>query len=150
MIRRFSRWLCALMLTSLCALLAFSQQSSDKLPYRDATLPLEQRVADLLQRMTLDEKIAQVQGSWQNPSQVHDPKLMFVGPKGEFLPSQAAILLKDGLGGMSRPSENRGPREMAEFTNTIQKWIKENTRLGIPVLFHEAVSYTHLRAHEDS
>jgi beta-glucosidase len=131
------------LLTSLFAAPARPPQSSSKLPYRDASLPVEQRVADLLQRMTLDEKIQQLQGSWQNPSQVHDPKLMFVGTKGEFLPGQAAILLKDGLGEMSRPSENRGPREMAEFTNAIQKWMKENTRLGIPVLFHEECLHGH-------
>ena len=135
--------LCALMLTGLFTVPALSQQSPDQPPYRDTTLPVEQRLADLLQRMTLDEKIQQLQGSWQNPSQVHDPKLMFVGPKGEFLLGQAAILLKDGLGEMSRPSENRGPREMAEFTNAIQKWMKENTRLGIPVLFHEECLHGH-------
>src|SRR5882724_1843471 len=140
--RSLCSWLCPLMLTSLFTVPA-SSQSSNNLPYRDTTLPVEQRLADLLQRMTLEEKIQQLQGSWQNPSQVHDPKLLFVGPKGEFLPGQAAILLKDGLGEMSRPSENRGPREMAEFTNAIQKWMKENTRLGIPVLFHEECLHGH-------
>jgi beta-glucosidase len=63
--------------------------------------------------------------------------LLFVDEKGGFQPDRAASLLKDGLGGMTRPSENRGPREEAEFANTLQKWLKENTRLGIPVLFHE-------------
>ncbi len=142
--RLSSSCLCALMLASPFVAPAHSQQTSaSPLPYRDATLPVEQRLADLLGRMTLDEKIQQLQGSWQNPSQVHDPKLLFVGPKGEFLPGQAAILLKDGLGEMSRPSENRGPREMAQFTNAIQKWMKENTRLGIPVLFHEECLHGH-------
>ena len=37
----------------------------------------------------------------------------------------------------------RGPREMAEFTNTIQQWVKENTLLGIPVLFHEECLHGH-------
>jgi beta-glucosidase len=111
--------------------------AQERSAYRNMLLPVEQRVADLMARMTLDEKIAQLGGTWQNPDQTKDPKDRFVGPKREFLPAQAAILLKDGLGGMSRPSENRGPREMAEFTNTLQKWIKDNTRLGIPVLFHE-------------
>src|SRR5258706_10095038 len=110
--RRLCSWLCALMLTSLFTLPARSQQTT--LPYRNATPPADQALADLLQRMTLDEKIQQLQGSWQNPGQVHDPKLMFVGPKGEFLPNQAALLLKDGRGEMSRPSESRGPSETAE------------------------------------
>jgi beta-glucosidase len=93
--------------------------------------------------MTLEEKIQQLQGTWQNPGQIHDPNLLFVGPKGEFLPDKAGTVLKNGLGEMSRPSENRGPREMAEFTNAIQKWIKDNTRLGIPVLFHEECLHGH-------
>ncbi|HEY1464418.1 MAG TPA: glycoside hydrolase family 3 N-terminal domain-containing protein [Terriglobales bacterium] len=105
-------------------------------PYRDAHVPVEQRVADLLSRMTLEEKIAQLQGTWQNRSQMQEPSL-FVGPSGNFQPDRAATILKYGLGEMSRPSENRNPRQMAEFTNTIQKWIQQNTRLGIPILFHE-------------
>jgi beta-glucosidase len=33
---------------------------------------------------------------------------------------------------------------MAEFTNTMQKWLKENTRLGIPVIFHEECLHGHV------
>ena len=117
--------------------------AQEKLPYRDSTLPLEQRVADLLSRMTLEEKIAQLGGTWQNRAQVQDESQLFVGKNREFLPDRAAVLLKDGLGEMSRPSEQRGPREMAEFTNTLQKWILENTRLGIPILFHEECLHGH-------
>ena len=104
---------------------------------------MEQRVADLLSRMTLEEKIAQLGGTWQNRGQVHDETLLFVGKNREFLPDRAGVLLKNGLGEMSRPSEQRGPREMAEFTNTLQKWILENTRLGIPILFHEECLHGH-------
>ena len=117
--------------------------AQDKLPYRDSSLPVEQRVADLLSRMTLEEKVAQLGGTWQNPAQVHDESLLFVGKNREFLPDRAAVLLHDGLGEMSRPSEQRGPREMAEFTNTLQKWIIEHTRLGIPILFHEECLHGH-------
>ena len=105
--------------------------------YSNRNLPVEQRVVDLLSRMTLAEKVAQLVGTWQNQQQASDPMLLFVDEKGGFQPDRAASLLKDGLGGMTRPSENRGPREEAEFANTLQKWLKENTRLGIPVLFHE-------------
>jgi len=68
------------------------------------------------------------------------PKTLFVDEKGNFLPAQAFAVAENGLGEMSRPSENRGPREMADFANTLQKWMKENTRLGIPILFHEECS----------
>ena len=116
---------------------SFAQQTP---PYRDAKLPIEQRIDDLLGRMTLEEKVAQMEGAWENLSFHKDPKTLIVDDKGNFMPDRAALLLKNGLGELSRPSEpivNRGPRAMAEYTNTIQKWFLENTRLGIPVLFHE-------------
>jgi beta-glucosidase len=118
-------------------------------PYLNPKLPVDQRVADLLGRMTLEEKVAQLESTWQN--QGNTPKgLRFIDDKGAFLPDRAALLLKNGVGEMSRPTETlhagsgRGPREMAEFTNTFQRWIKENTRLGIPVLFHEECLHGHV------
>ena len=106
-------------------------QAQDVLPYRNPKLPIEQRIADLLSRMTLEEKVAQLEGVWENPQFMKTPESRFVDDKGNFLPERAAVLLKDGIGEMSRPGEvASGPREMAEFTNTMQKWVKENTRLG--------------------
>ena len=122
-----------------------SVQCAQNVPaYRNPDLPVEQRLADLLSRMTLEEKVAQLQGTWQNPNSRQDPSSMFVDDKGVFLPERAAVALKLGLGEMSRPSEKRSPREMAEFTNTLQKWMKENTRLGIPILFHDECLHGHV------
>jgi beta-glucosidase len=118
--------------------------AQSSLPYRDAKLPVEQRVADLLSRMTLEEKIAQLEGAWENKQFFSDPQALFVDDKGKFLPNRAAALMKDGLGEISRPSENRDPRAMAEYTNTVQKWMRENTRLGIPVLFHDECLHGHV------
>jgi beta-glucosidase len=125
-----------------CVLLAgsvFAQSSQP--PYRDPKLSIDQRVADLLSRMTLEEKAAQLGSTWQNNGFPRDPK--FVDDKGAFVPDRAAPVLKYGLGGFSRPSQGRSPREMAEFTNTVQKWLKDNTRLGIPILFHEECLHGH-------
>jgi len=141
---------CRLVLTAaaLCAAaglgaLATGGEAPQAAAFRDTSLPIEQRVADLLARMTLEEKLAQLVGAWQNPQFFPDAKTRFVDDGRNFVPSQAAMLLKHGLGEMSRPSEQRGPREMAEFTNTAQKWLKENTRLGIPLLFHEECLHGH-------
>ena len=120
-----------------------SAAGQDAPGYRNARLPVEQRVEDLLSRMTLDEKVTQLQGTWQNRAFVSDTSHMIVDDKGAFVPEHAAVQWKDGLGEMSRPSERRGPREMAEFTNTAQKWLKEHTRLGIPVIFHEECLHGH-------
>ena len=120
----------------LCAAISWSATAQSVPPYRDPKLPVEQRVADLLSRMTLDEKIAQLVGTWQtNLPEASGQR--FVDRSGKFLPDRAAVALKYGLGEMTRPSNHRGPREEADFTNTVQKWLRENTRLGIPVIFQE-------------
>ncbi|HEX6210957.1 MAG TPA: glycoside hydrolase family 3 N-terminal domain-containing protein, partial [Methylomirabilota bacterium] len=106
-------------------------------PYRDASLPVAQRVADLLARMTLEEKVAQTMAIWQQKRQI-------VNEAGEFDPAKAAGVLQHGIGEVTRPSDGqerggqrRSPRETVEFVNAIQRWVVENTRLGIPVMFHE-------------
>src|SRR5690606_3077428 len=51
-----------------------------------------------------------------------------------------------GLGQVGRPSDAGGgknPREMAELTNAIQRFFVENSRLGIPVIFHEECLHGH-------
>ena len=120
-------------------------RAEEKPAYKDSALPVAERVKDLLSRMTVEEKVAQLQGTWQNREQLspEEQRKMFVGPEGEFLPDKAAAMIVNGLGQMSRPSEKRGPREMAEFTNVMQKWMLEHTRLGIPVLFHEECLHGH-------
>jgi beta-glucosidase len=107
--------------------------------YRDPAAPVDARVADLLGRMTLDEKVAQLLGIWGQKVKIQDEA-------GRFVPARAKALIGDGIGQISRPSEIAGPsagrpvrqpREHAEFVNAVQKWVIENTRLGIPVMFHE-------------
>ena len=115
--------------------------------YKNPKLSIEQRVADLLARMTLEEKLAQIESAWGNRAFVRETQPFLADEKGNFLPERAQITLKNGLGQVSRPSEypggGGGPREMAELTNAIQKWVKENTRLGIPVMFHEECLHGH-------
>ncbi len=110
--------------------------------YRNPKLSVERRVKDLLSRMTLKEKVAQMLCVWQKKSS------MLVDEKGRFDLRKARIHFKDrlGLGQVGRPSdagEGRNPREMAELTNDIQKFFLENTRLGIPVVFHEECLHGH-------
>ncbi len=135
------QWLALLIGLSCATLPIASAQDAPK--YRDPQAPVQRRVADLLSRMTLEEKVAQLVGTWQNKNFARDESLRIIDDKGAFIPEHAAQLLKNGLGQMSRPSENRGPRDMAEFTNTVQKWLKENTRLGIPIMFHEECLHGH-------
>jgi beta-glucosidase len=100
-------------------------------PYRDARLPVERRVDDLLARMTLEEKVAQMLGMWQGKASITDRAT------GTFDPSRASRWFRVGIGRIERPSDLHGARAEAEFTNAIQRWVRDSTRLGIPVLFHE-------------
>ncbi|MCI0698027.1 glycoside hydrolase family 3 C-terminal domain-containing protein [candidate division KSB1 bacterium] len=108
----------------------------NKAPYKDPNLPIAERVADLLSRMTLEEKAAQMVGVWQGKTQT------LVDEKGNFDFEKAKTHYQDGhgLGQVGRPSDagaGRNAREQAELTNAIQKFFIENSRLGIPVIFHE-------------
>lgn len=129
------------MIFASCAGAARAQTAA---PYLDSKLPVEQRIADLLSRMNVEEKVAQMIGAWENRGFFSDPQALFVDEQGNFLPERAAVLLKYGVGEISRPSEGRDPRAMVEYTNTVQKWVKQNTRLGIPVLFHDECLHGHV------
>jgi beta-glucosidase len=111
--------------------------------YKNPKLPVEQRVSDLVQRMTLEEKVAQLGSFWPNEKFIPGVYLPFDPKTRKFNPSTAEKLLKLGLGQMSRPSETRDPAQAAEFTNDLQKWVMTNTRLGIPVQFHEECLHGH-------
>ncbi|HEY6445836.1 MAG TPA: glycoside hydrolase family 3 N-terminal domain-containing protein [Acidobacteriaceae bacterium] len=114
--------------------------------YKNATLPAARRVRDLLGRMTLEEKAAQMLCIWQEKAQT------LVDEKGEFDLAKAKKNLRGpyalarGLGQVGRPSDaggGRTARQMAELTNAIQKFFLEQTRLGIPVIFHEECLHGH-------
>ncbi len=118
----------------LCSLLpvgtVLGQTEAARPDYRNAALPTAKRVEDLLARMTLEEKVAQMLCLWNAKRQITDAR-------GRFDPAGAPEWFKVGIGRIERPSDGHGARAQAEFTNAIQKWVKDNTRLGIPVIFHE-------------
>jgi len=97
--------------------------------YMDATRPTEERVSDLLARMTLEEKAAQLGSFW----------IYELLDNMAFAPDKAARLLKHGIGHVTRlgGASNLLPQDAAKLANTIQKYIAENTRLGIPAIIHE-------------
>ncbi len=110
--------------------------------YKNPGLPSARRVKDLLSRMTLEEKAAQMLCVWQEKAQ------KLVNEKGEFDLAKAKKAFRDrrGLGQVGRPSDaggGRNARQMAELTNAIQKFFLENSRLGIPVMFHEECLHGH-------
>lgn len=111
------------------------------------------RVNDLLSKMTLDEKLAQISCIWFDKKKV-------IEKDGSFNPEKMKKEFPEGVGCFARPQDTQGmeeeierqrlndstvvrslngrtPSNTAHLINTIQKWQIEETRLGIPILFHE-------------
>lgn len=113
--------------------------------YRNSQLPIGRRISDLLGRMTLEEKIAQVTTLW-----VRKPQERGLGPnvsfqdRGDFSPERAAIVMRFGIGQIARQREGKDARQSAEYANATQKWLLENTRLGIPAVFHDEALHGHM------
>lgn len=109
--------------------------------YKDAKAPVEARVDDLLARMTLEEKIAQIITIWDNKPEIFDDK-------AQFDPAKMSAKFPDGIGQFARPSDTKGPasprvvkwrdiRDTVRLVNAMQKHAMTQTRLGIPILMHE-------------
>ncbi|WP_343615289.1 glycoside hydrolase family 3 N-terminal domain-containing protein [Novosphingobium sp.] len=114
--------------------------------YKDAAAPVDLRVRDLLSRMTLEEKVGQIIALWATKAQVMDDLT--------FSPKKASAAYPASFGQITRPSDRRGalngstqaggvgarwrtPADTVRFINAVQTWARNETRLGIPVLFHE-------------
>lgn len=95
--------------------------------YRDGGAAIDQRVQDLLNRMTLAEKVQQLRGVGAFADQITTD--------GRFDPAKAAPFLDHGIGQLG-PIRLEASREVA-LRNAIQKYLMEQTRLGIPAMFHD-------------
>jgi beta-glucosidase len=112
---------------------------ADDAAYRDPSRSIDVRVADLLGRMTLAEKVAQLTSVWIEV----DPEL------GEFAPSvmgsafgsslEPDMAMRHGIGQITRPLGSRpvDAKVGASAINDLQRRLVENTRLGVPAICHE-------------
>jgi beta-glucosidase len=132
----------AAVLTSGMIVSTMAAASSEDVPvYKDASKTVEQRVEDLLARMTLEEKVAQLGGLWEDKNE-------FLDEDGRFIEALAGEVMPHGIGQISRPSDNIGrgvggvdpnrtARNTVELVNAIQRYLVKETRLGIPAIMHE-------------
>lgn len=118
--------------------------------YKNASLPIERRVEDLLARMTVEEKIGQLiqPFGWKAYTRSDDGTIRVTdefkqqlaeGGIGSLYGTLRAdpwteVTLENGL----------SPREGAEAVNVIQRYAIEHSRLGIPILFGEECSHGHM------
>lgn len=98
-------------------------------PYRNPACSIDARLDDLLGRMTLDEKLAQIGCVWS--TQLLD--------EGAFSPELARRRMPHGIGHVTRigGATVLSPRESAALANEIQRHCTKATRLGIPAVIHE-------------
>ena len=87
-----------------------------------------QRADALLQQMTIDEKAMQLSATMP---------IALLGLDG-VIESQADVLLGNGIGHISALGMfgHKSPENTARCVNSIQRYLVENTRLGIPAIFH--------------
>ena len=101
----------------------------EKMPYQNETLPINERVEDLLPRMSLEEKVAQMRIFHANIGVKSDEK-------GRLELSDKVIeKLKLGIAGIKNPGEHISPLAAAKLNNELQKYIIKSNRWGIPALF---------------
>lgn len=95
----------------------------------DTSRSVEERIEYLLEQMTLEEKIAQLGSTW----------IYQLLDNQEFSTEKAAALFANGAGQITRlgGASNLRPKQLAGLANQIQKYLIENTRLGIPAVIHE-------------
>jgi len=131
--------LCVLCLFSIFASLASAQESA-KAIYKDPNAAIPDRVSDLLSKMTVEEKVMQLESNWNLPSfgSFKLPTIFDQAPLNEVMVKKMA---GNGLGTFTFLEEFTGsipanPRLAAQHRNLLQSWVMKNTRLGIPILFH--------------
>lgn len=117
-----------------------SIENSSAVPlYRNPAASVADRVADLLSRMTLDEKIAQLHAAWLklSPDGVHQWRVADFAQRTTDITIET--LLQHGLGQITRPLGTHvvDPADGVRALNALQKQMVEQTRLGIPVMSHE-------------
>ena len=106
----------------LCTTLGAQARKKDIPVYRDASRPVEERVEDLLARMTLEEKVMQLNqytlGRNDNANNMADPV--------NDLPAELGSVIYFSMS--------------AELRNYVQKRVMERSRLGIPMVFgHDVI-----------
>lgn len=93
--------------------------------YKDASLPVNERVEDLMARMSIRQKIDQITCLVTIQKDIPD----------------FSKIIPDGIGHVGAFSVAENVEEIAEYSYRLQKHLTENTELGIPALIHcEAIS----------
>ncbi|MCH5233306.1 MAG: glycoside hydrolase family 3 C-terminal domain-containing protein [Muribaculaceae bacterium] len=129
------------------SVVGFSQST---LPYKDASLSVEERLADLLGRMTLEEKVGQLicPLGWPMYDKVSDDSVRVSDTYREFIDKDHGGMLWATFRAdpWTKKTLETGltPELSAKAYNELQRYAIENSRLGIPVILAEEAPHGHM------
>ncbi len=107
-------------------------QSSKVPPYKNAKLPIEKRVADLISRMTLEEKVYQMCAL-----RLGEGDEIFKTSGNYSIDNIRKLMEAHGVGHLSCPTTDMNAAKSIKTANEIQKVAVEETRLGIPTIIND-------------
>ncbi len=139
-----------ILLLMAAVLLLTGWQKEEKPVYKDASATVEARVADLLGRMTTEEKIGQLicPYGWPMYEKTADGTAVCSPRYKQFIQNQHGGMLW-GLfraDPWTKKTLENGlfPPEAAAAYNTLQHYAVDSTRLGIPIILAEEAPHGHM------
>ena len=130
-------------------LLALSVHATPKYPYLDATLPVDQRVEDLLSRMTIEEKAGQLVclmgwGSYQLKGNKVSVSEKFINEQNDLHVGMYWAVFRADPWTQKTLANGLNPAMSAQAANAMQRYAIEHTRLCIPIFLAEEAPHGHM------
>lgn len=118
-------------------------------PYENPQLPIEERVEDLIQQMTIEEKVGQLAMTmgweyYQKENSEYTLTDLFKQAVTEKKIGSTWAVMRADPWTQKTLQNGLTPEDAKQVTQAMQRWVRENTRLGIPLLFAEECPHGHM------